>query len=264
VKQPVAMLTRHDKARLVGPALSQLGWELTEVNSFDTDSLGSFAGEQPRFMTAQECAFRKASLAADLSGLDIGIGSEGSFSVGPFGIGTYNLELICCVNVAAGWAVTGRFYGPSLAQQWQLADEDSLQRALADIEPDQYLVLQQGDYLKKALTVDQAHNLAILRFAHGEVTLSYDLRAHLSPERRFHIQQAADDLARRLQQCCPQCTTPGFWPDKALPGLPCEACGVATNLTRQRQACCQRCGYTVIEPVAASHASQQYCQECNP
>ena len=264
MKQSVAMLTRHDKARLIAPVLSQFGWQLTEIDSFDTDTLGSFAGGQSRFMTAQECAFRKAALAAELSGLDIGIGSEGSFTVGPFGIGTYNLELICCMNVSAGWAVTGRFYGPSLAQQWLLKDAESLQQALADIEPDQYLVLQQGNYLKKALTAVQAHNLALLRFSYGEVTLSYDLRAHLSPERRFHIQQAADDLARRLQHLCPQCATPGFWPDKALQGLPCEACGVATSLTRQRQAVCQRCGYTETEPVAASHASQQYCQECNP
>ncbi|MAD73281.1 MAG: hypothetical protein CML20_00490 [Rheinheimera sp.] len=260
----VAMLTRHDKARLIAPALSQLGWQLTELDSFDTDTLGSFAGEYPRFMTAQECAFRKAALAAELSGRDIGLGSEGSFSVGPFGIGTYNLELICCVNVAEGWAVTGRFYGPSLARQWQLKDAAALEQALADVEPGQHLLLQQGHYLKKALTVAQAHNLALLRLANGDVTLSYDLRAHLSPQRRLHIQQAADDLARRLQSYCPECSTPGFWPDKALPGLPCEACGVATNLTRHRRACCQHCGHTTITPVAARHASQQYCQECNP
>lgn len=264
MSQPVAILTRHDKARLIAPALGQLGWQLTEIDSFDTDSLGSFAGEYPRFMTAQECAFRKAALAADLSGSEIGLGSEGSFSVGPFGIGTYNLELICCVNVAEGWAVTGRFYGPSLAQQWQLSDAAALEQALADIEPDQHLLLQQGSNLKKALTVAQAHNLALLWLAHGTVTLSYDLRAHLSPERRFHIRQAADDLARRLQSLCPECTTPGFWPDNALSGLPCEACGVATSLTRERQARCQRCGHSEAEPVAARHASQQYCQQCNP
>ncbi|WP_372624924.1 DUF6671 family protein [Arsukibacterium sp.] len=260
----VAMLTRHDKARLIAPALRPLGWQLTELDSFDTDSLGSFAGEYPRFMTAQECAFRKAALAAELSGLDIGLGSEGSFSVGPFGIGTYNLELICCVNVAEGWVVTGRFYGPSLARQWQLKDAAALELALADIEPEQHLLLQQGDYLKKALTVSQAHNLALLRLANGDVTLSYDLRAHLSPQRRVHIQQAADDLARRLQSDCPRCATPGFWPDKALPGLPCEACGTPTNLTRQRQARCIKCDHTTTTAVAALHASQQYCQECNP
>tara|TARA_R110002126_G_scaffold12196_18_gene53209 strand:- start:2464 stop:2820 length:357 start_codon:yes stop_codon:yes gene_type:complete len=118
------MLTRHDKGRLIAPALNQLGWQLTELNSFDTDSLGSFAGEYPRFMTAQECAFRKAALAAELSGLDIGLGSEGSFSI--------------------------------------------------------------------------------------------------------------------------------------------EACGTPTNLIRQRQANCARCDHTIITPVAAHHASQQYCQECNP
>ena len=104
-----AILTQHDKARLIAPALHRLGWQLSELSSFDTDTLGSFSGERPRFMSPYECALRKAAIAAELSGADIGIGSEGSFSPGPYGLGTFNLELLCCVNVAAGWAVTGRF-----------------------------------------------------------------------------------------------------------------------------------------------------------
>ena len=59
------------------------------LESFDTDSLGSFAGERLRFMSPQECALRKAAIAADVSGCDIGIGSEGSFSPGPYGIVTF-------------------------------------------------------------------------------------------------------------------------------------------------------------------------------
>jgi hypothetical protein len=260
----VAILTRHHKAHLIAPALSQLGWQVSELDSFDTDALGSFSGERPRFMAPHECALRKAALAADLSGLDIGIGSEGSFSAGPYGLGTFNLELLCCVNVAAGWAVTGRFYGPSMAQQWQLNDAAALEQALTTVTPGQHLLLQQQAYLAKGLSVEQAHTLALGRLAQGSVTLSYDLRAHMSPERQSHIQQAAADLVQRLQSRCTNCDTPGFWPDKVLPGLPCEACGTPTSITRQRQASCQRCGHTEWQAVAAQFANPQYCPECNP
>ena len=65
-----AMLTQHDKTRLIAPALNSLGWQLTELSSFDTDALGSFSGEQPRFMSPYECVLRKAAIAADLSGAD--------------------------------------------------------------------------------------------------------------------------------------------------------------------------------------------------
>ena len=65
-----AMLTQHDKTRLIAPALNSLGWQLTELGSFDTDALGSFSGEQPRFMSPYECALRIAAIAAELSGAD--------------------------------------------------------------------------------------------------------------------------------------------------------------------------------------------------
>ena len=260
----VALLTRHDKARLIAPALSPLGWQLTEISSFDTDALGSFSAEQPRFMSPDECALRKAAIAAELSGLDIGLGSEGSFSPGPYGLGTYNLELLCCVNVAQGWAVTGRFYGPSMAQQWQLTNLAQLEQALMQVPAGQHLLLQQGLRIDKALTAQQAYQLGRTLLVQGALTLSYDLRAHLSPERQLHIANAAADLQQRILSLCPACATPGFWPDKAIPGLPCESCGTATSLTLQQLACCQRCQFSTTQAVAARYAEPQYCPECNP
>ncbi len=259
-----AILTQHDKARLIAPALNCLDWQLTEIRSFDTDALGSFSGERPRIMTPYECALRKAAIAADLSGADIGIGSEGSFSPGPYGLGTFNLELLCCVNVAAGWAVTGRFYGPSLAQQWHISAPEQLQQALEKVAAGQFLLLQQGSIVVKGLSSAEAMQQALPLLAKGDVSLSYDLRAHLSPERQGHIVKAADDLLQRLMSLCPRCHTPGFWPDKAVPGLPCEACDSATGLTLEKHACCQHCQFSAVQRVTQRYANPQYCQECNP
>ena len=260
-----ALLSRHDKARLINPALQELGWQLTELDSFDTDSLGSFAGERPRFMAPAECALRKAALAADISGFTLGLGSEGSFAPGPYGLGTFNLELISCIDVDAGWQVTGRFYGPANVQQWTIHNSDELEQALAKVPPGQGLILQYPGYLSKGLNAQDARQQATERLNRtGELTLSFDLRAHHCPERQVHIQQAAGNLLQRIKSRCPQCGTPGFWPDKAIAGLPCEDCDAPSSLTKARQACCQRCGHQQIFAVEQRFASAQYCQRCNP
>lgn len=263
--QRMAMLTRHDKVRLIAPLLRQvIGIELYPVDSFDTDSLGSFSGERPRFMTPAECALRKAALAAELSGEVLGLGSEGSFSAGPYGLGTFNLELLSCINIEAGWVVTGRFYGPVNVQRWTLHTAAELQQALDSVPDGQLLLLQQQNAVVKGLSATEARQQAQPMLSNGEIELSYDLRAHCCPERQLHIVKAAQDLAARLQQTCPHCDTPGFWPDKIIAGLPCQACDAPTSLTRQRQACCQRCHYTESYAAEAPYADAQYCPVCNP
>ncbi|WP_027669397.1 DUF6671 family protein [Rheinheimera baltica] len=262
--QHVALLTQHHKAGFIAPAMQELDWQISTIACFDTDLLGSFAGEHARFMAPHECAFRKAALAADLSGLAIGLGSEGSYSAGPYGLGTVNLELLCCINVEQGWAVTGRYYAPSRAQQWHIASEEALQQAIAQVCPGQHVLIQQEDEFAKGLTPTQALRLAPAMLKQGPLELRYDLRAHLSSERQQHILLAAEDLVRRMNSTCPKCHTPGFVPDITIPGLPCEACGAATRLILQHQAVCQRCEYQQLYPAKQPFANPQYCPECNP
>jgi len=259
-----AIVTRHAKAQLIAPALAELGWHLAELDTFDTDALGSFSAERPRFMTPYECALRKAAIATDLSGFSTGIGSEGSFSPGPYGMGTFNLELVSCVHVNAGWVVTGRYYGPTDVQRWTIQSDNELCQAVKTVPEGQKLLLQQQQIIHKGLGTAEALQLAMPMLKQGAVELSYDLRAHCCPQRQQHIVLAAQDLAARLQRTCPQCATPGFWPDKALPGLPCAECEAPTMLTKLRQACCQRCNYTEDYPAEAHYANAQYCPVCNP
>lgn len=39
MSQTAAVLSRHQKAALIAPAVEVLGWQLIELDSFDTDSL---------------------------------------------------------------------------------------------------------------------------------------------------------------------------------------------------------------------------------
>ncbi len=55
-----AILTKHQKLPLIAPALTALGFHLQLSEDFDTDTLGTFAGEIPRQLSPLECVKTKA------------------------------------------------------------------------------------------------------------------------------------------------------------------------------------------------------------
>lgn len=260
----VAFLTQHAKAPLLSDALGALGWQLQVVTAFDTDLLGSFAGERPRFMTAAECALRKAAIAAELAGTDIGLGSEGSFTAGPYGLGTLNQELVCAVNVAQGWAVTAVAQQLCSARSWSLQDNTTLDDILASIPAGQLMLIKQAERVAKALPITECKTLAEQWLAQGPLMLQYDLRAHCSPERQQVIRQAAEHLAKKLQAPCPACRKPGFWPEQPIAGLPCADCGAPSSQAKGQRACCHSCGYQQDFLSTASFADPACCPLCNP
>lgn len=262
--QQVAFLTQHGKLPLLVDALSVLDWQLQLVDGFDTDLLGSFAGERGRFMTPAECALRKAAIAAELAGTSLGIGSEGSFNAGPYGLGTVNQEILCCVNLDAGWAVWASAERLCSARSWQITSMAEVQAIIPTLPQGQLLLLKQGQQIAKALTTTDCEAQIGQWLTQGAVTLEYDLRAHCSPERQDVIRAAADNLKQRLQAQCPVCMTPGFWPEHMITGLPCADCGQQTAKPRGHRACCQRCGHQVERWLPVSFADPAYCTFCNP
>lgn len=73
----VALLTRHGKEKILAPSLAAgLEVRLLHTDGYDTDRLGTFSGEVPRTLSALACAQKKAELACELTGADIGLGSE--------------------------------------------------------------------------------------------------------------------------------------------------------------------------------------------
>lgn len=259
-----ALLTKHGKEQIVAPILLEgLGAHLKHTSAFDTDELGTFAGEIPRILTPQEAARKKAELACELTGCEFGLGSEGSFDTGPFGLGCFDYELLTCVCPAEGWVVTATALGPSAAREKSCQNWLDVERYLEAVPKGQGLILRSGGNLFKGLTTLEEVRL-LGRDLPFPFILSYDLRAHQCPERRAQIANAARNLVERLLASCPQCRTPGFWPDRADAGLPCSGCHGPTNALRQRRAVCARCEYEQGYPSQSALADPALCPSCNP
>ena len=264
-----ALLTKHGKEAIIAPIMeSRLGAKLVLAKGYDTDALGTFSSEFKRVLSPQACALKKAALACELSGLPIGLGSEGSFTTGLMGLATINSELVTCMNVLEGWHITGVSVGPSSARGSQCHNEPELQQFLASVPPRQSLILESQGRIAKGLScADQVK--ATLRMWEGAanpypLTISDDLRAHCCPARQERIALATENLMARLASACPRCARLGFWPDHKVPGLPCRDCNSPSGALRAHRAQCAQCQYEQSYPVGEAWADPSECLECNP
>lgn len=268
----IMLLTQHGKERVLAPILlERLGARLELVGGFDTDALGTFTREIPRTSSQIETARRKASVALELSGGRIGLGSEGSFGPGPFGLGSWNVEIVVLLDAARGIEVVGKAHGPGLHAHGVVRSGDELrdfaQRAGF---PDHGLTIRpqgpEGVPLRKGIrdwgALDAAFADAV-RESPGGVFAESDLRAHHHPSRMAMIGLAGRDLADRLATACAACGLPGFGLVESLPGLPCAACGLPTDHARADLYGCVRCAFREERP-RAGEADPSHCGHCNP
>ncbi len=273
--KPFALLTQHGKEAILAPLLaSRLEASLVLTQDFDTDQLGTFSGDVERKLSPKDCALKKAQLACELTGINLGLGSEGSFGPSPYGFGTANLELVACVSHQDGWSVIGHHSSFSSARSQTLSSASDLYRFVEQTPPHQGLLVQSSAGVAKGLQgMDEVEaclknwfgNDALLGSAFAqELKISDDLRAHQCPERRTNIHKAMENLIARLLTPCPKCKTPGFWPDHAQPGLPCRCCGTPTQSIKARTAHCAHCKTEQTYPVNETAADPSHCPLCNP
>ena len=269
----VALLTKHGKAGVIAPALAALDLTVVHTEDFDTDTLGTFSGEVERTLSPLECARTKAKLACTLTGLEIGLGSEGSFGGGPMpGLLNWDSELLVLHHAGMNYEIVAAAAGPVRLAPVNIASLDALEQSFSGSDPGQGWILRAGQRVIKGLEgapaiaarlralsqVDRAGRLI------NPVTIEPDLRAMHCPQRRAYIRQAAEQLAARLQSGCPACDAPDFWPDATEPGLPCADCGAPTRLPLAHVRRCRVCRHTVREPAAHPFADPGKCDWCNP
>ncbi len=289
-----ALLTKHGKEQVIAPALRDafnIGVDV--VGTIDTDTLGTFTRDVPRAGTQLEAARKKATLACEQTGSALGLGSEGSFAPGPYGLGTWNLELVVLV-VSADRAhssdvreiretkiteVVGRAYEPGLHHHALVSSIAELENAAhAARFPEHGLVLRPDcDHdrrIRKDMTtwsdLERAFCAAIRESDSGRVFVENDLRAHHHPSRMAVIAKATADLVERLQSLCAACGSPGFGRVAAVPGLPCQDCGAPTDVPIADDYACVACAFRerrlrgVDSGSSEIYADPSRCNDCNP
>lgn len=271
-----ALLTKHHKLALIGPALAKVGILVITTDAFDTDTLGSFSGETPRLQTPLECARTKAKLAAELTVLPIGIGSEGSFGGGPYaGLLNWDDELLL-LDTQTGQEILAFASGPVPLANLETDQLAAIAQHLQQHDAAQGWIFSsaQGDgqgLVKGLVGFEQIHtalaSAGLLLDANTlteYIKLQPDLRANMCPARRAYIQQAAKHLAERLRSLCPACYKPDFWRKAIETGLPCEVCRYPTDCIKSYTKKCDCCGYIEQEPSRLKFAEQGHCPLCNP
>ena len=272
----VALLTQHGKRRVIAPALEDaLRCRVRHVDGFDTDLLGTFTRDIPRFGTQVEAARRKARIAMELTGLPFGLGSEGAFVPDPFiGMAPWNVELIVFIDYLRNLEIVGVAqsrgnFSHLLTNEWPALEAFARDAGF----PDQQLVVRPYDEhdqrIRKGIHIwpelQAALAWAVSEAENGQAFVETDGRAHANPLRMATIGQAAADLAAKLASRCPACGTPGYWQVDRVAGLPCTDCGTPTRESRAHIYGCLKCAHREIHPVTnATHADPGRCDVCNP
>lgn len=272
----VALLTQHGKEAVLRPLLEPaLGCTIERVGGFDTDLLGSFTRETPRPGSQMDALRRKARKGMELSGLPLGLASEGSFGPDPFGgLFPWNVELVIWIDDEQGVEVVGMAQGPARSSHLLTGDWAELEAFAVREDFPRHLLVLRPDHpddprvhkgLSDMVRLRQAFEACSAMAAGGQVWAETDLRACAHPSRMERIGQAAADLLQRLQSTCPACAAPGFGVTERVPGLPCAACGLPTGVYQAEIRSCTRCHHRFTEArTDRQHADPAHCDYCNP
>jgi hypothetical protein len=272
----IALLTQHGKERVIAPVLEPaLGCRVERVTGYDTDLLGTFTREIPRAGTQLEAARKKARIGMELSGLPLGLASEGSCGPDPMaGMFPWNVEFLLFVDDEQGLDIVGVAQGKAnharrLVSNWSETENFARESRF----PEHHLVVRpEGENdprLREGIAawaeLEAAFASAQAESPSGQVFLETDLRAHANPTRMDNIRLAVDDLVAKLRSLCPACSTPGFWLVERIAGLPCGDCGAPTRETRAEVHGCLKCAHRETRERTDRHyADPGRCDYCNP
>ena len=274
--QPAILTTKHDKLSLIAPSMqSDVGLEVTDIN-LDTDLLGTFSGEIARSGSPLETAIAKAKLGIEVTGIPIGLASEGSIGPdpqNPFLIS--DIEIVVLVDQEKDLVIyeSHRSFEIVAATQ-EVSPGEDLGSFLAKADfPSHHLIAKASTHgglrtlkgIDTHLALETAINELAGHSENGKVTLETDFRANHSPSRRANIQAAAQKLAARLAQLCKSCGTPGFGRVSYVTGVKCSGCGMQNpDAIAAERLCCVSCEFEIPGENIASSIPPERCEWCNP
>ncbi len=267
-KDRVAVLaTMHRKEAAIAPILeAEFGLKIQVPTDFDTDQFGTFTRETARSGDQLEAARKKAIAAIEQTGLDLAIASEGSFAPHPaFPMLSCDRELVVLIDSLNDLEVIGESISTETNfNHCSVSNFDqAYQFAIKAGFPNHKLVAIDGQNIVKGIGDFDQLREAVSKSA--TIHLETDMRAMNNPTRMKAIAQATRDLAEKLKQCCPKCSTPGFTVSEVKRGLPCSWCGTPTDLILAEICCCRRCGFEQDKLYPdGKEAEPMYCPYCNP
>ncbi|KQY12460.1 hypothetical protein ASD36_27865 [Rhizobium sp. Root1334] len=270
-----ALGTMHGKADALSPSFANIGVDLVVPNGLDTDAFGTFTGETKRQGTMLDAARAKARAAATLTGLTIGIGSEGSYGSHPFvPFIPAGRELLVWHDTGSGIDIIDMMIDetPSFAHRdiKDIAEAEDFIRAI-DF-PRQALVVSvvgAKSILAKGVrdqsTLIDATRRAISLSPTAQARLQTDMRAFMNPRRMVVIAKLGELFTKRLTTLCPDCNHPGWGWVGIKGGLRCSACGCRTQLPSHDVMSCVAChAEQLVERSIGAEADPTFCPSCNP
>jgi hypothetical protein len=273
------LATMHEKEKVIQPLLEkQLGLEVIIPQGFNTDSFGTFTNEVTRMGNQLEAARHKALKAMDLTGVSIGIASEGSFGPHPMvPFLPYNREIILFVDQDNGFELVGKVenshtnFAAQTVRTLKEAEEFAEKVGFplhGLIVKSHENVVNPHEIVKGIITKDKlaATVLDLLKKSPEGIFIQTDMRALYNPTRMENIESAVLDLIMKLKSFCPSCRTPGFEVSKVKRGLPCCGCGLPTELPIAYVYNCKKCSHQEEKPVTSERkfADPGQCVYCNP
>ena len=268
-----ALTTKHGKQEHIAEPLRELGITLSTVE-YDTDLLGTFAGEIEREGTPLEVVRRKARIGMELARLPFGVASEGSF--GPDHLIPFvnsNVELLIWIDDLRGIEIVESYRTLEVqAHRVEIQRLDQLESSLSDFDFPHHAVIAKGKSRGNSALFKGIADLDSLRSAittilkSGDIAvIENDLRAHLNPQRQRAINEVAKRLVARLKELCVNCGTPGWGVVSLLKGLPCENCQhFNAEYPAGEIKGCARCEYQEEIKSEKKSVSPAECLSCNP
>jgi hypothetical protein len=271
-----SLLTQHGKESVICPQLfDSNGLEVVHVSGYDTDNLGTFTRDIPRYGSQLDAARKKARVGMELSGLKLGIASEGAFDNDPHtGMFSWNYELVILIDDHRDIEIVGFFGGLAQSASRQVSSWDEVNAFLSVarfnthqlvIRPDDENHPESRKGVKDLETLKMTYEWAKRISKNGNVFIENDLRAHTNPTRMANILKATEDLSRKMNSLCPECELPGFWVTERKKGLPCSSCEEPTNLPIAYIWSCVKCECKKEIPIPnQTKADPMKCDYCNP
>lgn len=263
--------TKHAKEKVMQPLLHHsLGVECFSLEKFDTDTFGTFTGEVERRLSPKDTLRAKISAALDLSGETLGFGNEGSFGPHPqIPFIASDVELVMMIDRKHKLeVVVSHLTTETNFRQGRICNIQELNSFLESVDfPTHGVMLrsENNNELRKGINNwgDLYQATQALGLGRNMLSIETDMRAMFNPTRMEVIKTTTQKLVDKIMQQCPVCSMPGYGDEELVSGLPCECCGEATDLVKQKIMQCPHCSHcTSLE--LEKKAPAMYCNQCNP